>query len=75
MAGQAASGSFWTLQEDDAALDAYGLAAAGADPAAVPIWAGEGIDLITELSSATELVSALMTEAEEAVAGVGEYSH
>jgi nitronate monooxygenase len=28
------------LREDDAALDAYGLAAAGADPAAVPIWAG-----------------------------------
>ena len=75
MAGQAASGSFWTLQEDDAALDAYALAAAGPDPDVIPIWAGEGIDLITELSSATELVSALMTEAEEAVAGVGEYSH
>jgi nitronate monooxygenase len=28
------------LREDDAALDAYGLSAAGADPAAVPIWAG-----------------------------------
>jgi nitronate monooxygenase len=62
------------LREDDEALDAYGLAAAGGDPAVVPIWAGEGIDLITELSSATELVSALMTEAEEAVARIGELS-
>jgi len=59
------------LREDDAALDAYGLAVASGDPAVVPIWAGEGIDLITELSSAAELVSALMTEADEAIARIG----
>lgn len=62
------------LRENDAALDAYGLAAANGDPAVVPIWAGEGIDLINELSSATELVSALITEAEEAIARIGECS-
>ncbi len=62
------------LREDDAALDAYGLAVAGGDSAVVPIWAGEGIDLITELSSAAELVSALMTEADEAVHRIGELS-
>jgi nitronate monooxygenase len=60
------------LREDDGALDAYELAAARGDPAVVPIWAGEGIDLITELHSATELVSALTTEAEEALARIDE---
>jgi nitronate monooxygenase len=62
------------LREDDAALDAYALAAADANPAVVPIWAGEGIDLITELSSAAGLVSVLMTQAEEVIARIGECS-
>jgi nitronate monooxygenase len=56
----------------DGALDAYELAVAGGDSAVVPIWAGEGIDLITELHSATELVSALTNEAEEALGRIGE---
>ena len=60
------------LREDDGALDAYELAAARGDSSVVPIWAGEGIDLITELHSATELVSALTTEAEEALARIDE---
>ena len=60
------------LREDDGVLDAYELAAAGGDSAVVPVWAGEGIDLITELRSATELVSALVTEAEEALARIHE---
>jgi nitronate monooxygenase len=55
------------LREDDAALDAYALAAAGPDPAVIPIWAGEGIDLIVELSSAAELVGAIAAGAERAV--------
>jgi nitronate monooxygenase len=55
------------LREDDAALDAYEVAAEGVDPGVVPIWAGEGIDLITEMSSAAGLVSTLTSEAEEAL--------
>jgi nitronate monooxygenase len=55
------------LREDDTALDAYEVAAANADPGVVPIWAGEGIDLITEVSSAAELVSTLTAKAEEAL--------
>jgi nitronate monooxygenase len=62
------------LREDDAALDAYALAAAGPDPDVIPIWAGEGIDLITELSSATELMGALVAEAENAVVRIDERS-
>jgi nitronate monooxygenase len=62
------------LREDDAVLDAYGLAIADADQGFVPIWAGEGIDLITELSSATELVSVLVSEAEEAVSRIDQRS-
>jgi nitronate monooxygenase len=58
------------LRDDKAALDAYDVAAGRGDPTVVPIWAGEGIDLITGLSPATELVSALMTEAEEAIARI-----
>ena len=43
------------------------MAATREDPAVVPIWAGEGIDLITERSSASDLVSALVGEAEAAI--------
>jgi hypothetical protein len=38
------------------------------------LWAGEGIDLITELSSATELMGALVAEAENAVVRIDERS-
>ena len=62
------------LREDDGALDAYELAAAAGDSAVVPIWAGERIDLITELHSATDLVSLLTTEAEEALGRIDELS-
>jgi nitronate monooxygenase len=55
------------LREGDAALDGYEIAATRGDPAVVPIWAGEGIDLITELSSATDLVGILVEEAEAAM--------
>jgi nitronate monooxygenase len=59
------------LAGDAAVLEAYGLAAAGGDPGVVPIWAGEGIDLIAELFSARDLVSTLVTEAEDAIARLG----
>jgi nitronate monooxygenase len=58
------------LREDEPALDAYSAAAARGDPAVLPIWAGEGIDLITEIASATDLVHCMVDEAEEAVATI-----
>jgi nitronate monooxygenase len=58
------------LQENKEALDAYEIAATREDPTVVPIWAGEGIDLITELSSASDLVGALVGEAEDAIGKV-----
>jgi nitronate monooxygenase len=58
------------LQADEEALHAYEMAATHEDPAVVPIWAGEGIDLITELSSASDLVGALVGEAEAAIGTV-----
>ena len=56
------------LQKDNDALDAYGLAAERNDPAVAPIWAGEGIDLIKELSGAADLVRVLVQDAEDAIA-------
>jgi nitronate monooxygenase len=58
------------LQVDDEASDAYRRAAEQNDPSAAPIWAGEGIDLINELSPATDLVGVLVQEASDAMARV-----
>ena len=44
--------------------------ARGAIPA-LPVWAGEGIDLITDLPSAADLVITLATQAEDALARAG----
>jgi nitronate monooxygenase len=55
------------LREDESALDDYSAAASRNDPDVLPIWAGEGIDLITHICSATDLVHILVAEAEEAV--------
>jgi nitronate monooxygenase len=60
------------LRENEEVLDTYAIAATREDPAAVPIWAGEGIDLITDLSSASDLVGALIGEAEAAIGRVAE---
>ncbi|GLY89764.1 NAD(P)H-dependent flavin oxidoreductase [Actinoallomurus iriomotensis] len=37
----------------------------------LPVWAGEAVDLITDLPSAADLVTALATEAEQALARAG----
>ena len=37
----------------------------------VPIWAGEAVDLITEITPASEIVAALALGAEVALAGAG----
>jgi nitronate monooxygenase len=56
------------LSTDDGALDDFERSAADADPAVLPIWAGEGIDLIRASAPAAELVRALNDEAERALA-------
>jgi nitronate monooxygenase len=37
----------------------------------VPVWAGEGIDLITDITSARDMVAAFATEAETALSPAG----
>jgi len=37
----------------------------------LPVWAGEAIDLITDLPSAADLVATLTTQAEDALARAG----
>ncbi len=60
------------LARDDGAIHAYQDAAAGGDIGVVPVWAGEGIGLITSLTSAADLVTLIANEAEEAVRRAGE---
>jgi nitronate monooxygenase len=38
----------------------------------LPVWAGEGVDLITDVPSAADLVTALAAEAEVALARAGQ---
>jgi len=63
----------WRDREDELAADsaarrAYREAVDRGDLDAVSVWASEAIDLITEVGSATELVSTLAAEAEYALA-------
>jgi len=41
------------------------------DLSVVPVWAGEAIDLITDLTPAADLVASIATEAEEALLHAG----
>jgi nitronate monooxygenase len=56
------------LAADPAALAAYREAAADGDPALVPVWASEAIDLISEISPAADIVGRLAADAEAALA-------
>jgi len=66
----------WRGREAEAAGDAQAKqdyqndVARGAIPA-LPVWAGEAIDLITDLASAADLVATLATQAEDALARAG----
>ena len=66
----------WRGREAEVAGDAQAKqdyqndVARGAIPA-LPVWAGEAIDLITDLASAADLVATLATEAEDALARAG----
>lgn len=55
------------LSADTAAQDVYREAAARGDMAVVPVWASEAIDLITDVSSAADLVADLVAEAQQAL--------
>lgn len=56
------------LERDEAAKDEYRAAFKRGDEAALPVWASEAIDLITEMASATDLVGAIASDAEQALA-------
>jgi nitronate monooxygenase len=56
--------------DPQAARDYEDDVARGAVPP-LPVWAGEGIDLITDVPSAAELVTALVTQAEGALSRAG----
>lgn len=49
----------------------YRVAAADGDLSVIPVWAGEGIDLITELTPAADLVAVIAAEAEESLLRAG----
>jgi nitronate monooxygenase len=55
------------LAADEQAKDAYEAAVAANDMGAVAVWAGESVDLITDLPPAAELVGTIATEAEHAL--------
>jgi nitronate monooxygenase len=59
------------LERDQAALDAYRAALQRGDPSAIPVWASEAIDLITEVTSAADLVGVIARDAEAALARAG----
>jgi nitronate monooxygenase len=56
---------------DPVARQAYQAAVARGDVTPEPVWASEAIDLITEMSSAADIVAMLSAQAEEALARAG----
>ncbi|MFI0960970.1 NAD(P)H-dependent flavin oxidoreductase [Streptomyces sp. NPDC021080] len=67
----------WRGRERELAADpaavrlAYEADVASGDVPAVPVWAGEGVDLVTDLPPAADLVATLAAEAEQALARAG----
>ena len=66
----------WQGREEELAADSgaqrdYQEALARGESSLEPVWAGEGIDLITELTPAAELVAMLAAQAEEALRRAG----
>jgi nitronate monooxygenase len=59
------------LAADLHARDAYQVALSQGDIPPLPVWAGEAVDLINDLPSATDLVNSLATQAEEALTRAG----
>ncbi|MFG1706981.1 nitronate monooxygenase [Nonomuraea sp. M3C6] len=61
------------LAADPQAKRAYQDAVARGDLPPLPVWAGEAVDLITDLPSAAELVATLAAQAEDALARAGRH--
>jgi nitronate monooxygenase len=59
------------LVADDGARAGYRTAAERGDLSVVPVWAGEAVDLITDLPPAGDLVTSIATEAEAALRQAG----
>jgi len=59
------------LAADPRARHDYQAAVARGDVPPLPVWAGEGVDLVTDLPPAADLVAALAHQAEEALARAG----
>ncbi|QIS07580.1 nitronate monooxygenase [Nocardia brasiliensis] len=55
------------LRADPAAQEVYLDAVRRDDPAAIPVWAGEGVDLITSIAPAAEVLTTIAAEAEAAL--------
>ncbi|MDT5029386.1 MAG: nitronate monooxygenase [Micromonosporaceae bacterium] len=69
-AGGIADGRGWLAGDSQGRVDYQNDAARGAIPP-LPVWAGEAVDLITDLPSAADLVTTLATQAEDALARAG----
>jgi nitronate monooxygenase len=59
------------LESDDRALAEFRAAAERGDREYLPIWAGEAVDLITEMDSASALVGRIVEQAERAITATG----
>jgi len=59
------------LEASDEAKADYRTAADRADLSVIPVWAGEAVDLITDLPAAADLVALITTEAEQALVDAG----
>ncbi|WP_051728065.1 hypothetical protein [Nocardia brasiliensis] len=57
------------LRADTAAQDVYLDAVRRDDPAAIPVWAGEGVDLITAIEPAADVLTRIADEAGTTLAG------
>jgi nitronate monooxygenase len=55
------------LRGDAAGKQVYREAAARGDLDVIPVWAGEAVDLITDLRAASEIVAALLVETEKVI--------
>lgn len=61
------------LAADSQARHAYQVDVARGDVPPLPVWAGEGVDLIDDLPPAADLVAALAAQADNALARAGRY--
>jgi nitronate monooxygenase len=59
------------LESDEGALAEYRAAADRGDRDYLPIWAGEAVDLVNELDSASAVVARIAAQAEDVITAAG----